>query len=144
MTSFTGQRLAISGDKENDMNARSAMRRPILAAVLASNLSFAACTFAADIKGQVLGGGAAIAQSTVTLMQASAGAPKQLAQTKSDGSGNFAIHGTGAPDFSLYLVAMGGVPAANKAAGDNPAIALIAVLGSRPPARVVISEMTRS
>src|SRR5271165_2306010 len=126
------------------MTSKLAIRKLILAGLVAASVSFAGRAFAADIKGQVLGGGAPIAQSTVTLMQASAGAPKQLAQTKSDGSGNFAIHGTGAPDFSLYLVAMGGVPAANKAAGDNPAIALIAVLGSRPPARVVISEMTRS
>src|SRR5271154_5305553 len=124
------------------MTSKLAIRKPILAAVLASNLSFAACAFAADIKGQVLGGGAPIAQSTVTLLAASSGAPKQLAQTKSDGNGNFAIHGPGAPDSSLYLVAMGGVAAANKAAGDNPAIALIAVLGSKPPARVVINEMT--
>src|SRR5271155_235078 len=126
------------------MNARSAIRESIamLAAIAAFNFLFALSTLAADIKGQVLGGGAPIAQSTVTLMQASAGTPKQLAQTKSDGNGNFAIHGTGAPDSSLYLVATGGVPAANKAAGDNPAIALIAVLGSKPPARVVINEMT--
>jgi hypothetical protein len=113
-----------------------------LAALLAASLSFGSQASAADIKGQVMGGGAPISQSTVTLLAASAGAPKQLAQTKSDGNGNFAIHGTGAPDSSLYLVAMGGIPAANKAAGDNPAIALIAVLGSKPPARVVINEMT--
>ena len=43
---------------------------------------------------------------------------------------------------SLYLVATGGVPAANKAGGNNPAIALLAVVGSRPPARVVINEFT--
>src|SRR5271156_6478633 len=120
------------------MNARSIA---MLAAIVAFNLLFALSTFAADIKGQVLGGGAPIAQSTVTLMEASAGAPKQLARTKSDGSGNFAIHGTGATDSSLYLVALGGVPAAGKAAGDNPAIALIAVLGSKLPAKDVVNEM---
>src|SRR5271165_5659057 len=124
------------------MTSKLAIRKLILAGLVAASLSFAGRALAADIKGQVLGGGVPIARSTITLMQASAGAPKQLAQTKSDGSGNFAIHGTGAPDSSLYLVAMGGVPAANKAAGDNPAIALIAVLGSKPPARVVINEMT--
>ena len=41
-----------------------------------------------------------------------------------------------------YLVANGGNPAANKASGNNPAIALLAVLGSKPPAKVVINEMT--
>jgi len=50
---------------------------------------------------------------------------------ESDGSGNFSIHGIDAPDSSLYLLATGGVPAANKAAGDNPAIALIAALEVR-------------
>src|ERR1039458_8064036 len=74
---------------------------------------------AADIKGQVMGGGAPIAQSTVMLMQSSAGEPKQLAQTKTDSNGNFAVHGTGVPGSSLYLVASGGVPAANKTAGNN-------------------------
>src|SRR5271156_5052619 len=126
------------------MNARSAIRESIamLAAIAAFSFLFALSTLAADIKGQVLGGGAPIAQSTVTLMQASAGAPKQLVQTKSDGSGNFTIHGTGATDCSLYLVATGGVSAANQGAGDNPAIALIVVVGSKLPAKVVINEMT--
>jgi hypothetical protein len=97
---------------------------------------------AVDIKGQVLGGGAPIAQSTVILMQASAGEPKQLAQTKTDSHGNFAIHGTGAPGSSLYLIASGGVSAANKAAGNNPAILLLTVVGAKPPSKVVINEMT--
>ena len=52
------------------------------------------------------------------------------------------IHSTGTPDSSLYLVATGGVSAANQGAGDNPAIALITVVGSKPPAKVVINEMT--
>ncbi len=32
--------------------------------------------------------------------------------------------------------------AANKAAGNNPAIALLTVVGSKPPAEVVINELT--
>jgi len=98
--------------------------------------------FAADVKGQVLGGGAPIAQSTVTLWAASAGPPKQLAQTKTDANGNFSVHGAAAADASLYLVATGGVPAANKAAGNNPVVALLTVVGSKPPAKVVINEFT--
>ena len=97
---------------------------------------------AADIKGQVLGGGAPIAQSTVTLFAATAGPPKQLAQTKTDATGNFSVHGTAAPGASLYLVASGGVSAANHAAGNNPVIALLAVVGSKPPAKVTINEFT--
>jgi hypothetical protein len=39
-------------------------------------------------------------------------------------------------------VAKGGTPAANKASGDNAAIALMTVVGSNPPAMVTINEMT--
>src|SRR5271163_197624 len=126
------------------MNARSVIRKSIamLVVILAYSFLFALSTLAADIKGQVLGGGAPIAQSTVTLMQASAGAPLQLAQTKSDDEGGFAISGSGLPDSSLYLVATGGISATNKAAGNNPAIALLTVVGSNPPAQVVINEFT--
>jgi hypothetical protein len=91
------------------------------------------------VKGQVLGGGAPIAKSTVTLWEASAGAPKKLAETKTNEDGRFEISGQGAAESSLYFVATGGEP---KARGDNPAIALLTVVGSRPPAHVVIDEMT--
>ena len=124
------------------MNSRSAIRKPVLVAIVISNLFFATSTFAADIKGQVLGAGVPITQSTVTLLAASAGPPKQLAQTKTDNDGRFEIHSTGAPDSSLYLVATGGVSAANQGPATNPAIALMAVVGSKPPASVVINEFT--
>lgn len=42
----------------------------------------------------------------------------------------------------LYLVAKGGQPGANKASGDNPAIALMTVVGAKPPAKLTINEMT--
>jgi hypothetical protein len=45
-------------------------------------------------------------------------------------------------ETSLYLIAQGGQPTANKAAGNNPAIALMTVLGSKMPATVTINEMT--
>ena len=64
----------------------------MLAAIVASNFLFALSTLAADIKGQVLGGGAPIAQSTVTLWSASADAPKQLAQTKTSDDGRLSAH----------------------------------------------------
>ena len=64
-------------------------------------------------------------------------------QTKTDNEGRFEVRTAGAPaDSSLYLVATGGIPAAHKAEGNNPAIALLAVVGSRPPSRVVINEFT--
>src|SRR5271157_3701817 len=113
-------------------------------ALLTLCVLLAGAVFAADsIKGQVLGGGAPIAKSTVTLWEASAGAPKQLGQTKTNDDGRFEVRAEGAhSDAILYLVANGGVPKASKAGGDNPAIALLAVLGSNPPASVTINELT--
>jgi hypothetical protein len=46
------------------------------------------------------------------------------------------------PDSSLYLTAKGGHAAASKVNGDNPAIALLTVLGSTPPTDVTVNEMT--
>ena len=95
------------------MNSRSTIRKSIamLAAIVASNLLFAQSTLAADIKGQVLGGGAPIAKSTVTLWEASADAPKQLAQTKTSDDGRFEVRTKGAhSDAVLYLLASGGDP----------------------------------
>jgi hypothetical protein len=77
------------------------------------------------------------------LWEASAGSPKQLAQTKTRDDGQFEVHDKGARgDSILYLVAAGGVPKASKAGGDNPAVVLLAVLGSHPPASVTINELT--
>lgn len=57
--------------------------RTLVFGILTLCLLLTEAAFAADsIKGQVLGGGAPIAKSTVTLWEASAGAPKQLGQTK--------------------------------------------------------------
>lgn len=125
------------------MNWRLAIRKPILAVIVASNLSFGVCAFAADIKGQVLGGGAPIAKSTVTLWEASAGAPKQLDQTKTSGDGRFQVRTKGAHgDAILYLIDSGGEPKANKGGGDNPGIVLLSVLGNQPPESVVVNELT--
>jgi len=99
---------------------------------------------AVSLNGQVLGAGAPITNSTVTLFAASAGAPKQLAQAKSGADGRFTLSAADAPgkDAILYLVAKGGTPAANKAGGNNPAIALMSVLGATPPKSVTINELT--
>jgi hypothetical protein len=71
-------------------------------------------TAAVSLNGQVLGTGAPIAGSTVTLYAASAGAPKQLAQTRSSVDGRFALNaaGTPGPNAILYVVAKGGISAA--------------------------------
>jgi hypothetical protein len=114
----------------------------LVAKLLAISLVAAAPpVFAADIQGQVLAAGAPIANSTVTLWAAGAGAPKHLAQTKTDKDGRFTLSGSGG-DASLYLAAKGGTPAGSAAGRDNPAIALLTVLGSKPPAKVTINELT--
>ena len=112
--------------------------------VLAVALFAASPAPAQALRGQVLGGGAPIANSTVTLWAASAGAPKQLAQARTSADGRFAINAAGAPgkDAILYLVAKGGEVTVKKGSGDNPAIAFLTVLGNKPPASVTINEMT--
>jgi hypothetical protein len=99
---------------------------------------------AVHIEGQVQAGGGPLANSTVTLWAASAGEPKQLAQTQTGNDGSFQLGTDETPgaDVSLYLVAKGGVATVNNSSSDNPAIALLTVLGTTPPAKVVINEMT--
>ena len=93
------------------MHCQTTAVKLTLAALAISGMFLATPAFAADsIKGQVLGGGAPIAQSTVTLWAASAGAPKQLAQTRTDNDGRFEVRAVGPADSSLYLLAIGGEP----------------------------------
>jgi hypothetical protein len=126
------------------MGFRTWFQKLALGAFVASSLFLVEFAFAADsIRGQVLGGGAPIANSTVTLWEAGADAPKQLAQTKTNDDGRFEVRTKGAGrDTSLYLVATGGEPRANKSGGDNPAIVLLSVLGNKPPENVVVNELT--
>jgi hypothetical protein len=99
---------------------------------------------AVRIEGLVQGGGGPLASSTVTLWAASAGQPRQLAQARTNSDGQFELGSQEAvsADSILYLVAKGGIPAVNKGSGDNPAIALLSVLGNAPPSKVVVNEMT--
>ena len=89
------------------------------------------------IEGQVQAGGGGVANSVVTLWSASAGEPKRLAQAKTADDGGFLLGGdaTPGPGESLYLIAKGGVASVNKGAGDNPALAFLAVLGGEAPAK---------
>ncbi len=117
-----------------------------LAAGLFGMIGFAsgAADAAVRIDGQVQAGGGPVAGSTVTLWAGSAGDPKQLAQAKTADDGSFALGAdeTPGPGESLYLIAKGGVPSVNKGAGDNPALAFLAVLGGTPPAHVTVNELT--
>ena len=88
------------------MHSQTTAVKLTLAALAISGMFLATRAFAADIQGQVMGGGAPIAQSTVTLWAATSDAPEQLAQTKTDNEGRFEISTAGASDdSSLYLAA---------------------------------------
>src|SRR5262245_14277282 len=93
-------------------------------------------------EGQVKAGGGPLANSTATLWATSAGEPRQLAQARTNNDGRFELGSqeTLGAEVILYIVAKGGEAAVNKGAGDNPAAALLAVLGNTPPPKVVINE----
>ena len=95
-------------------------------------------------RGQVLGSGAPITDATVTLWSASAGAPTQLAQTRTGADGRFTLNAPSArgKDATLYLVAKGGAPKAAANKGVNDAIALMALLGTSSSQTVTINELT--
>src|SRR5262245_225246 len=63
-----------------------------------------------QLRGQVLGAGAPIAGSTVTLWAAGPGQPKLLGQTRTDANGRFSITPSGTPEdnASVYVIAKGG------------------------------------
>ena len=102
---------------------------PAIVAVVLSSFS----AIGAEIEGQLLGGGAPIAKSTVTLWSAGADAPRQLgqAQTGDDGRFTLSFQNPSGPEGISYLVAKGGEPTARRG-GDNPAIAMLSVLGNTP------------
>jgi hypothetical protein len=114
----------------------------VAASIISSATSPAAA--AVHIDGQVQSGGGAVANSTVTLWAGSAGEPRQLGQAKTGNDGSFALNADAAPvlSVSLYLVAKGCVASVNKGAGDNPALAFLAVLGGSAPTNVTVNEMT--
>jgi len=113
-----------------------------IAAVLVFGIAWSTPALAADsISGRVLGGGRPIAGSTVTLWSASAATPRRLAQARTGPDGRFALPATPSGAV-LYLLAKGGRPTAGSTTAENPAIALLAVVGTTLPARVTINELT--
>jgi hypothetical protein len=113
----------------------------LLISILGMNIPTAA---ADSIQGRVIGGGAPIAKSTVTLWVAGESNPVLLVTTKTDNDGQFTLkfpspHKT---DTVFFLLAKGGEPTAGKVSADNPAIELMTVLGNKPPAKVTANEMT--
>ena len=122
----------------------SAVSPALLIGAAVGLLLLATVAPAATLSGLVKGGGAPIADSSVTLWSAGAGQPARLAQARSGADGRFSITAPGAvaPGSSLYLVALGGQPTSKTSGGNNEHIALLTVLGSTIPRTVTINEMT--
>src|SRR5215467_5134431 len=116
----------------------------MLLAVVVLGYAYVPATAAVRIEGQVQAGGGPLANSVVTLWGATTGEPKRLAQARAGSDGRFELGSqeTLGSDVILYLVARGGEAAINKGSGDNPAVAMVSVLGNTPPPNVIINEMT--
>jgi hypothetical protein len=79
----------------------------------------------------------------VTLYGAGSAAPTKLGEGKMDGQGAFKLDVGQAPAESvLYLIAEGGTRKVAASKGANDAIALLALLGKKPPKHVVVNEFT--
>jgi hypothetical protein len=70
--------------------------------------------------------------------------PRQLAQVRTGADGGFQLSSqeTTDPNVILYLTAQGGAATVGTRGGDNPAVAWVSVLGTAPPTKVVINELT--
>ena len=75
-------------------SSRNASRYLLRIMVFVTPLTAVASFAAEHVSGDVLGGGAPIAQSTVTLWEAGADAPKKLAEAKTNDRGQFEIRST--------------------------------------------------
>ncbi len=112
------------------------IKRTIRCAIFFIVVTFLPVLASADdrIEGRVEGGGLPIAKADVTLWAAGSGAPRKLAvsQTGDDGKFDMTLGGEKKGAGVLYLIAK----------GPNPAITLMATLGTAPPEHVTINELT--
>jgi len=97
-----------------------------------------------SIAGKVEGGGGPIAKASVILWAAGPGAPRKLVETLTKDDGSFELAGADGKYGGevLYLIASGGEPKAGVGKGANPAIALMATLGTTSLKHVTINELT--
>jgi len=122
------------------MNIYCWIRSSVMAVMPIAALLLGGAGFAADhVSGQVTIGGAPVDKATVTLWEASAGAPKKVSETKTNNDGKFDVRGSAHADSILYLVSTGG---ALKGKNDNHTLVLLLVLGNKPPEKVVVNELT--
>ncbi len=120
-------------------------RTPICTALLFTTTFMAVSASATDrIEGRVEGNGGPIAKADVTLWVTTSIAPRKLAETQTADDGGFELTTAGEKDNSgvFYLISEGGVAKVGAGTKPNPAITLMATLGTEPPERVTINELT--
>jgi sugar lactone lactonase YvrE len=120
-------------------------RTPICTALLFTTTFMAVSASAGDrIEGRVEGSGGPIAKADVTLWVTTSIAPRKLAETQTADDGGFELTTAGEKDNSgvFYLISEGGVAKVGAGTKPNPAITLMATLGTEPPERVTINELT--
>jgi hypothetical protein len=87
---------------------RKLNKHTLAALVAGATIISAIQAVAADIAGYVQAAGSPIAEATVTLYAAGEGAPRQLAQGKTDADGAFNLNADQVPpDSLLYVIAKG-------------------------------------
>ena len=122
------------------------MMQTVKCAALAISVALMSVSaLAADrIDGRVEANGAPISGADVTLWLAGPGAPRKVAEAKTNDEGSFDLaFANGRGDAGvLYLIAAGGESKLTAGKGPNPATTLMATLGTKPPARVTINELT--
>ncbi len=129
--------ICLSTCNHGSVTHRSFMRGTAL--VAAAVISFGASAGAA-MEGRVASGDIPIAGATVTFWEAGPAAPTQVGTATTAADGSFSLDAS-APsgDGIAYLIARGGRAGTG---GNNPAIALMTILGRDVPARITLNEMT--
>jgi streptogramin lyase len=121
-------------------------RQTLICAILFFTITFMAVSVSAmnRIEGRVEVAGGPIAKADVTLWMTTSGAPRKLAETQTTDDGSFELTAAGEKDNAgmIYLISEGGVAKLTSGKGPNSAITLMATLGTKPPERVTINELT--
>jgi streptogramin lyase len=112
-------------------------------AVLVCGIAGGGLVQAQMLEGRVQAGGSPIAKAAVTLWAAGRDTPRKVAEARTNDDGTFGLRLDGADGGEvLYVVARGGEPKATGTSGANPGVTLLAVLGTTPPKRLTINELT--
>ena len=110
--------------------------RAALVTLFLAIMSLSQTAVAKRLDGTVTVGGQPVAGASVTLWRtAGKEAPKSVAQVSTGAKGDFALH-----DFPLFTD--GGVFYLTTRGGSSDALALMSVLGTKPPDNVVVNELT--